>query len=258
MRQPAPSPDFATRTPLSGLAQYCLPAAGRDDARKFAWANSICAVFLAVGLSGVNVPPPRAPAAPPAPAEIIPALFEPPPAPPTAPAIPTPSVEPTPSPVEVVAIPEIVTAVAADTAAVSFAVPVEGRVALVPAQYAPPPPPARPAPQPVAPPRPVAPAPVAVVAPPAAPKPQLFTGAGTSGDYPVPSYPREALRRRWQGSVLLLVEVDVGGLVSTVKVRESSGYGALDEHAADWVRQRWLWAAGPLRQFLVPFAFKLE
>jgi len=40
----------------SDLAQFCLPAATRDANRKLAYVNSICLLFLVVGLAGLNPP----------------------------------------------------------------------------------------------------------------------------------------------------------------------------------------------------------
>src|SRR6266508_747799 len=40
----------------SDLAQFCLPAASRDTNRKLAYVNSICLLFLAIGLAGLNPP----------------------------------------------------------------------------------------------------------------------------------------------------------------------------------------------------------
>ena len=66
----------------SELARYCLPAANRDANRKLAWANSICILFLIIGLAGarsasinVRTPPPLE--------EIVPTIVEPLPPPPT-------------------------------------------------------------------------------------------------------------------------------------------------------------------------------
>src|SRR2546427_2753465 len=41
----------------SDLAQFCLPAASRDANRKLAYVNSICLLFVAVGLAGINPTP---------------------------------------------------------------------------------------------------------------------------------------------------------------------------------------------------------
>src|SRR2546426_2643508 len=46
-------PDYALH---SDLAQFCLPAATRDANRKLAYVNSICLLFLVVGLAGLNPP----------------------------------------------------------------------------------------------------------------------------------------------------------------------------------------------------------
>src|SRR5437773_8430263 len=40
----------------SDLAQFCLPAANRDANRKLAYVNSICLLFLAIGIAGINPP----------------------------------------------------------------------------------------------------------------------------------------------------------------------------------------------------------
>jgi len=40
----------------SDLAQFCLPAVNRDGNRKLAYVNSICFVFLAVGVAGLDPP----------------------------------------------------------------------------------------------------------------------------------------------------------------------------------------------------------
>src|SRR5438445_12993627 len=40
----------------SDLAQFCLPAANRDANRKLAYVNSICPLFLALGLAAISPP----------------------------------------------------------------------------------------------------------------------------------------------------------------------------------------------------------
>src|SRR5207249_9927500 len=40
----------------SDIAQFCLPAASRDANRKLAYVNSICLLFLAIGIAGLNPP----------------------------------------------------------------------------------------------------------------------------------------------------------------------------------------------------------
>ena len=78
------------------------------------------------------------------------------------------------------------------------------------------------------------------------------------GDFPDPPYPRWARQQRVQGRLLVLVDVAANGTVSSVAVRESSGHPPLDQHAVDWVRQRWSWAPGAPRRFLVPLVFELQ
>lgn len=56
--------------------------------------------------------------------------------------------------------------------------------------------------------------------------------------YPTPTYPREALREREEGTVLVLAQVDVQGHVSDARVIGRSGSFALD-HAATKEVRRW-------------------
>lgn len=78
------------------------------------------------------------------------------------------------------------------------------------------------------------------------------------GDFPDPPYPRWARQQGVQGRLLVLVDVAANGTVSSVAVRETSGHPPLDQHAVDWVRQRWSWAPGAPRRFLVPLVFELQ
>ena len=71
----------ANRTPSGGglkseLARFCLPAGNRDPNRKLAWVNSICILFLLIGLAGarsaaiqIKAPPPLE--------EVVPTIVEP-------------------------------------------------------------------------------------------------------------------------------------------------------------------------------------
>lgn len=78
------------------------------------------------------------------------------------------------------------------------------------------------------------------------------------GEFPDPPYPRWARQQGLQGRMLVLVEVADSGAVLSVVVRESSGHVPLDQHAVDWVRLRWSWAAGSPRRYLVPLVFELQ
>lgn len=221
----------------SDLARLCLPTAGRDPNRKLAYVNSICAGFLLVGLVGLRMPEPHVRPIP-EPVEIVPVVFTPPEQPPSVAQeetleqpledLPEPSLD----------TPVVATVVAADPSAVAFAVPVQGPVILAPARFAAPPP--------------------RVVRPPP-PAPTRFVPTGKEeGSFPWPrSYPRQALLDRQQGTVMLLVQVGEDGRPTSVTVHESSGYGTLDRHALEWVRDNWRWPPGPPRAYYVPFVYQL-
>ena len=78
------------------------------------------------------------------------------------------------------------------------------------------------------------------------------------GEFPDPPYPRWARQQGVQGRLLVLVDVAASGVPSSVAVRESCGHPSLDQHAIDWLRQRWTWAPGAPRRFLVPLVFELQ
>ncbi len=90
-------------------------------------------------------------------------------------------------------------------------------------------------------------------------------GSGGTAAYmrnPPPSYPPEAVRRRWEGTTLLRVEVLPDGTVGTIEVAESSGYPVLDQASMDTV-QNWKFSparAGdtPIRSIVeIPISFHL-
>src|SRR5437763_13722997 len=161
----------------SDLAQFCLPAATRDANRKLAYVNSICLLFLVVGLAGLN--PPKIEQRVPEPIqEFVPVEIVQPPEPPkTEPQL---QQDPEQQPDKPVDMPQIATVVAADPSQVKFAVPVEGPVDFAPAKFdqAPPPAPPKPASRTVV----------------------KMTGA-EGGSHPEPSYQRAALEQRQQGTV---------------------------------------------------------
>jgi periplasmic protein TonB len=232
----------------AGSRSWIFEEAEPESNFSLAWANSVCLVILIVAGVGLKIRPIRVPAISAA-ETLVPAVFQPPAQ--SANTLDTAAAKEASEPLqdEVASPPEVVTAVAADTAGIEFSIPVQGPAALVPAQLA-------------------APAPAtlnAVAAPVAAPKPkstgtaqpEVFTGGGT-GDFPHPSYPRQATEAGMQGRVLLLVQVDTSGAPARVEVRETSGYKLLDQHALKHVQKRWVWPAGPARLFLVPIQFTLQ
>ncbi len=80
---------------------------------------------------------------------------------------------------------------------------------------------------------------------------------------PSPRYPRLALRRGWEGEVVLRVKVDATGCVARVRVHTSSGHDLLDDSAVEAVRA---WRFYPARHggqpvaavVRVPVQFRLE
>jgi protein TonB len=59
------------------------------------------------------------------------------------------------------------------------------------------------------------------------------------GSNPRPPYPLAARRLGLEGRVLLEVVVRPDGRAATVRVRQSSGYGMLDDSAVETIRTRW-------------------
>jgi len=81
---------------------------------------------------------------------------------------------------------------------------------------------------------------------------------------PPPAYPRDALRRRLEGTVMLQVLVDVDGRPLEVLVQGSSGHRSLDEAARRHVLKQWTFRPAmkdgrPVQALgLVPVAFALQ
>ena len=100
--------------------------------------------------------------------------------------------------------------------------------------------------QPPAPPTPAPP--VAAPAPPAPPAPNPVTPASANAAYlknPVPEYPSLAMRRGWEGTVLLRVHVLASGKPGEVQIQKSSGRDALDDAALAAVKR---WSFVPAKQ----------
>ncbi len=123
---------------------------------------------------------------------------------------------------------------------------------------------AKPAPKPVEQPPVPSVAPQAI-APPAPPAPAPITPASANAGYlhnPAPEYPALAMRRGWEGRVMLGVHVLPSGKPSEIKIQKSSGRDQLDEAAISAVKR---WSFLPARQgndpvdgwVSVPIDFKL-
>jgi len=205
--------------------------------RVSAWAAALGGCAVVVCLLGVWADPVRAPHehehdhGPGAPVQ----YFRPPPsAPAVAAAAPAPALAALPTPV-----------VEAPLAEVTPVVPVTAAPALVSLV------------SPAVVPSPATLKPIASLVVPAPAAAEPFT-TNMPGDFPEPPYPRWARQQGIEGNLLVLVEVSSAGSPISVIVRESCGSTALDDHAVGWVRQRWIWAPGPPRRFLVPFIFQLQ
>src|ERR1700677_3252946 len=168
------------------LARLCLPAANRDPDRKLAWVNSVCILFLLVGITGARLGLISIKPVPPLP-QIIPVIVEPTVLT-TQPAVkhkPAEDQKPDAPPVAVV-LPQ--------TPNINFSVPTIGSL-VVPANLA--------------------------FAPTLEPRQTVAenntvgkTGAG--GDRPQPTYPRIALEEAEQGTVTLSICGDAAGNVLSV------------------------------------------
>ena len=220
----------------SDLARLSLPAEYRDEYRRLAWVNSICFLFLIVGLLGLKAP--RVIVKPLSkPAEVIPVEFTPPEEQVRVqPEIKQEEPVPEDTPIET---PQVATIVAAvDSPDIRFAVPVEGAVAITKeVRYAAPPPPLN-------------------QAPPAAVK--FDPNAASSGSYPPPLYPGMAQRNKYQGTVTIDLSVDAQGNVTEAKVQKTSGFRILDEAALEVVKTRWKFPPGPVRRYIWPCTFELK
>lgn len=123
---------------------------------------------------------------------------------------------------------------------------------------------AKPVEQPPAPPVPAQP--VAAPAPPAPPAPRPVTPQSAGAGYlhnPAPEYPSLAMRRGWEGTVLLRVHVLASGKPGEIQIQKSSGHEQLDASATDAVKR---WSFVPAKQgdvaqdgwVSVPIDFKIN
>ncbi len=72
---------------------------------------------------------------------------------------------------------------------------------------------------------------------------------------PPPRYPESARRRGYEGDVLLSVLVDVDGSVTSLKVKKSSGFSALDRAAVEAVEG---WEFKPARRMGVAVSMSVD
>lgn len=197
------------------LARYCLPRTGRDPNRKFAWVNSICILFLIIGIAGAKPGAIQLKAPPPLPAEMVPIFVEPPPVPPqqdqTQQEQQKDEAKPEAQQV-VVAVP--------DSPAVAFSVPTMANV-LVPGGT------------PTTPPlNPMQPAESLRNRP---------TPLDSYGDRERPmDYPAYFQDRGEHGSVTFQFSVNQVGLVTDIKIEQTSGFPDLDDYALKQIKRHWV------------------
>jgi TonB family protein len=197
----------------SELARWSMVSRRSQSDRRLGWANSVCLLFLFIGLVGAQtrqpIPKPVAPLE-----EAAPIIVEPLPPPPTEATRAPEQAEP-----EKNAAPVVVVVPNAPT--VNFSVPTVGTL-LAPATMAQAPP-----------------ADELRVREPQPSAPTLLGNTGKFGERPEPPYPEMALKFGMQGAVGLLLKADAEGNILSADVEKSSGSGLLDRASKDYVTLHW-------------------
>lgn len=211
----------------SELAQFCFPAATRESYAKYAYANSIFAAFLAIGILGIVKPREFRDKALPELQEFMPVDLPPPVDTPPPPETEVVTEEPLD---EAPAEPFQPLVVAAANAPVAFAMPVDTTNVVIAkiADLAPPPP------RYVPPDRPATP-----LAAPRVERFRLGAASGPRGIFPRPPFYSGVLRSGQSASVLIYIEVAPDGGKTKVEVRRSSGVPDLDRRVLQHVTTRW-------------------
>jgi len=231
MNHPQSSMTTAPASPLRDeLSQLCLPSARQDPDRLLAWANSVCLVFLLIGVFGARRGRVDIPSVPPL-DEPVPVVTEP--------TVVAPQENPEPKPADQSHEPEpaAVTVVLPTIPGISFAVPTVGKLVSESALEA---------------------------APPTEPVKHYaevlsLNNTGAGGDRPEPPYPPLAREEAQQGTVVLRMTADAAGNVLTAEVKHSSGYPILDHSTVDFVKRHWRLPADgkPGQSFETTFNYQL-
>jgi TonB family protein len=214
----------------SGLARYSLTPGGLEGNLKLAWVNSICILFLLIGILGARrgvisiktVPPIREAV----PVVVVPLTLPPPTAVPQKKEQPR---EESQQPRVYVALP--------NTPNVNFSVPTIGTI-VAPGVMA------------SAPPLNPLQAPTAIVS---------VGNTGTGGDRPEPPYPQLAMQSGEQGTMVLVISSDEAGNVISIDVKESSGFPFLDQATVEFIKNHWhLPTNASTRLFQTSITYKLQ
>jgi TonB family protein len=191
------------------LARLCLPAANRDANQRLAWVNSVCILFLLIGIFGarrglISIKP-----APPL-EEIVPVVLDPMILPPQE------TIEKKETDEDKNDTPQVAVVIP-QAPNISFSVPTIGSL-VVPVNLA--------------------------SAPPLEPMRTAaqigsLNNTGSGGERPIPPYPLIAKQTGEQGTVVLLLGGDAAGNIVSVDVKESSAFPILDRATMDFIKRRW-------------------
>ena len=223
-------PNQTTYKLKSDLARYSLPSDSQDSNLKLAWVNSICILFLIIGIFGArrgiisirNVSPIR---------QVVPVVVIPQPLPPQK-TLPQKREQPRQQnqPARIfVALP--------NAPNVRFSVPTIG----IPAASA-----------------------ALASAPPLNPlQPQAqvvsLGSTSTGGERPEPPYPQLAMQTGEQGKIVLLLNGDSAGNVISIDIKQSSGFPYLDHATVEFIKSHWhLPSNVATRLFQTSITFKLQ
>lgn len=206
------------------LARLCLSTARREPERKLAWVNSVCLLFLLIGILGARqgviaikpVPPVR---------EEVPVVVQPAVLPPQA-------VAPKPVPAEQNNQPRVLV-VLPNAPNVNFGVPTVGTLV----------------------------ADAALASPPQAAPVRIgsLNNTGAGGERPEPPYPPIAEQTGEQGTVVLVLAGDDAGNVISVEMKTSSGFPLLDRATVDFIKRHWRLPTDTVtRLFQTSITYKLQ
>lgn len=206
------------------LARRCLTTARREPERKLAWVNSVCILFLLIGIlgarQGVIAIKPVSPIRQEIPVIVQPTVLPPQP------------VAPQPEQPQPINPPRVLVALP-NAPNVNFGVPSAGTLVTDAALAS---------------------------APQAAPmRINSLSNTGAGGERPEPPYPPFAEQTGEQGTVALSLTGDEAGNVISVDVKTSSGFPLLDRATVDFIKRHWRLPTGAgTRLFQTSVTYKLQ